>query len=154
MIGEIRRQRHLRGIGRIHLRLLVRPVRLVQIHLRVKRLARLALVSAYVIGGFTKLFDFAGAIAEQEHFGLSPGWLWASVVIVVELAGSVLVVAGRWVWFGAGGLGVLTAVAMLTANNFWAMAGHDRFIALNTFFEHLGLIAGLVVVAQAASKPT
>jgi uncharacterized membrane protein YphA (DoxX/SURF4 family) len=114
-------------------------------------LARLALVSAYLIGGFNKLFDFAGAIAEQEHFGLHPGWLWASVVIVVELVGSTLVLTGRWVWLGAGGLGVLTVVAMLTANNFWTMAGHDRFMALNTFFEHLGLIAGLVVVAQAAS---
>ena len=116
-------------------------------------LARLALVSAYLVGGFNKLFDFAGAIAEQEHFGLHPGWLWASVVIAVELVGSALVLTGRWVWLGAGGLGVLTAVAMLTANNFWGMAGHDRFMALNSFFEHLGLIAGLVVVAQAAGKP-
>jgi uncharacterized membrane protein YphA (DoxX/SURF4 family) len=116
-------------------------------------LARLALVSAYAIGGLTKLFDFAGAVAEQEHFGLHPGWVWATVAIMVELGGSALVIANRWVWFGAGGLGVLTAVAMLTANNFWALAGHDRFVALNAFFEHLGLIAGLVVVAQAASKP-
>ena len=115
-------------------------------------LARLALVSAYLIGGFNKLFDFAGAIAEQEHFRLHPGWLWASVVIIVELVGSVLVIANRWVWLGAGALGVLTAVAMLTANNFWTMADHDRFMALNAFFEHLGLIAGLVVVAQVASK--
>jgi uncharacterized membrane protein YphA (DoxX/SURF4 family) len=116
-------------------------------------LARLALVSAYLVGGFTKLFDFDGAIAEQEHFGLYPGWLWASVVIIVELVGSALVVADRWVWLGAGGLGVLTAVAMVTANNFWALAGHERFVPLNAFFEHLGLIAGLVVVSQVASKP-
>ena len=117
-------------------------------------LARLALVSAYLVGGCTKLFDFAGAMAEQEHFGLHPGWLWASLAVLVELGGSALVVAGRWVWLGAGALGVLTAVAMLTANNFWALAGHDRFMALNAFFEHLGLIAGLVVVAQTTSKST
>jgi uncharacterized membrane protein YphA (DoxX/SURF4 family) len=116
-------------------------------------LARLAVVSAYLIGGAAKLSDFAGAVAEQQQFGLHPGWLWASVAIIVELGGSALVVAGRRVWLGAGALGVLTAVAMLTANNFWALAGHDRFMALNAFFEHLGLIAGLVVVAQAASKP-
>ncbi len=115
-------------------------------------LARLALVSAYLVGGFAKLFDLDGAIAEQEHFGLHPGWLWASIVILVELVGSALVVARRWLWLGAGGLGVLTAVAMLTANNFWALAGHERFMALNAFFEHLGLIAGFVVVAQVASR--
>jgi uncharacterized membrane protein YphA (DoxX/SURF4 family) len=113
---------------------------------------RATLVSAFVIGGFAKLLDFAGAIAEQEHFGLRPGWLWAALAIGVEIGGSALVIAGRWVWFGAGGLGVLTAVAMLAANNFWALSGNDRFMALNAFFEHLGLIAGLVLVSVCATE--
>ena len=108
--------------------------------------ARLALASAYLIGGIQKLVDFPGAVAEQAHFGLQPAWLWAAAAVIVEIGGSVLVIFGRWLWLGAGGLGVLTAVAMLTANNFWAMAGHDRFMAVNTFFEHLGLIAGLILV--------
>ncbi|CCD87998.1 conserved hypothetical protein; putative membrane protein [Bradyrhizobium sp. ORS 285] len=109
--------------------------------------ARLALVSAYLIGGVQKLTDFPGAIAEQAHFGLQPAALWAVAAIAVELIGSVLVVANRFVWLGAGALGVLTSVAMLTANDFWHMEGHDRFMALNSFFEHLGLIAGLVLVS-------
>ncbi|MDI4238609.1 DoxX family protein [Bradyrhizobium sp. Arg237L] len=112
--------------------------------------ARLALVSAYLFGGMTKLLDFAGAAAEQEHFGLHPGWLWAAAAIVIELGGSLLVVVNRFVWLGAGGLGVLTFVAMLTANAFWTMGSHERFIATNAFFEHLGLIAGLVVVSIAS----
>ncbi|MCK1419720.1 DoxX family protein [Bradyrhizobium sp. 182] len=109
--------------------------------------ARIALVSAFLIGGGQKALDFPGAVAEQAHFGLQPAWLWATAAIIVELGGSVLVILGRWVWLGAGGLGVLTAVAMLTANAFWTMTGHDRFMALNAFFEHLGLIAGLVLVS-------
>jgi uncharacterized membrane protein YphA (DoxX/SURF4 family) len=109
--------------------------------------ARIALVSAFLIGGIMKFGDFHGAIAEQEHFGLRPGWAWAAATIVVELGGSAIVMLGRWVWLGAGGLGVLTAVAMLAANDFWTMTGHDRFMALNSFFEHLGLIAGLVLVS-------
>ncbi|MEH2488520.1 DoxX family protein [Bradyrhizobium sp. AZCC 2230] len=109
--------------------------------------ARLLLVSAYILGGFAKLLDFGGAVAEQEHFGLTPGWLWAAAAIIVELGGSLLVVSNRFVWLGAGALGVLTFVAMLTANAFWTMEGHERFMAMNAFFEHLGLIAGLVVVS-------
>jgi uncharacterized membrane protein YphA (DoxX/SURF4 family) len=110
-------------------------------------ISRIALVSAFLIGGIQKLIDFNGAIAEQAHFGLQPAWLWAAAAVVVELGGSVLVIVRRWVWLGAGGLGVLTAIAMLTANDFWAKIGHDRFIAVNDFFEHLGLIAGLVLVS-------
>jgi uncharacterized membrane protein YphA (DoxX/SURF4 family) len=109
--------------------------------------ARTALVSAFLIGGIQKLVDFQGAIAEQAHFGLQPAWLWAAAAVIVELGGSALVILGRFVWLGAGGLGVLTAVAMLAANDFWAMTGHDRFLAVNAFFEHLGLIAGLVLVS-------
>jgi hypothetical protein len=70
------------------------------------RLARLALVSAYVIGGVNKLVD------------------------------------------------VLAAVAMLFANDFWTMAGHDRFMALNAFLEHFGLIASLVTSAFGLSWET
>jgi uncharacterized membrane protein YphA (DoxX/SURF4 family) len=113
--------------------------------------ARVALVSAFVIGGLTKLSDFTAAMAEQEHFGLHPGWLWAALALSVELGGSLLVISGRFVWLGAGGLGVLTAVAMATANSFWTMAGHQRFMELNAFFEHLGLIAGLVLVSMQAA---
>lgn len=109
--------------------------------------ARVALVSAFLIGGVQKSLDFRDAVAEQAHFGLEPAWLWATAAIIVELGGSVLVILGRWVWLGAGGLGVLTAVAMLTANDFWTKAGHERFLAVNAFFEHLGLIAGLVLVS-------
>ena len=116
------------------------------------RLARAALASAYLIGGVSKLLDFPAAVAEQEHFGLHPAWLCAALTIAVEIGGSLLVVTGRLVWLGAGGLGVLTAIAMLVANNFWSMTGQDRFMALNTFFEHLGLIAGFVLVSIRAEE--
>jgi uncharacterized membrane protein YphA (DoxX/SURF4 family) len=110
-------------------------------------ISRAALVSAFTIGGIQKLIDFPAAVAEQAHFGLQPAWLWAAAAIVVELGGSALVIFGRWVWLGAGALGVLTAVAMLTANDFWAKIGQDRFMATNAFFEHLGLVAGLVLIS-------
>jgi len=108
-------------------------------------LARTALVSAYVIGGLAKLLNFHAAVLEQEHFGLHPGWLWAMLAIAVELGGSACVIANRFVWLGAGGLGALTAVAMFVANDFWNLTGDAHFLALNAFFEHLGLIAALVM---------
>lgn len=114
--------------------------------------ARFALVSAYLLGGVVKLFDFAAAVAEQERFGLHPGWLWATLAIVVELGGSLLVLSDRLVWLGAGALGVLTFVAMLTANAFWSAPAADRWMQANTFFEHFGLIAGLVLLAMLSDQ--
>ncbi|CAB3763667.1 DoxX family protein [Burkholderia sp. MSh2] len=113
-------------------------------------LARLALVSAYLIGGVAKALDFDGAVAEQAHFGLHPPALWAAFAIAVEIAGSLCILLGRFTWLGAGGLGVLTLVAMAVANDFWNRTGPAHFTALNSFFEHLGLIAALVLATLLA----
>jgi len=112
--------------------------------------ARAMLVSAYLIGGVTKLFNFHAAVLEQEHFGLHPAWVWAVAAIVIELGGSACVVFNRMLWLGAGGLGVITLVAMLAANDFWNLAGNAKFMAVNAFFEHLGLIAALVMATVLA----
>jgi uncharacterized membrane protein YphA (DoxX/SURF4 family) len=111
-------------------------------------LVRICLVSAYLV---TKLMHFDAAVDEQVHFGLHPGWLWATLAIFVEIAGSLCVIFNRFTWLGAGGLAALTLVAMLVANNFWRLEGAVRFIALNSFFEHLGLIAAFVMVTYLAS---
>ena len=113
--------------------------------------ARLALTSAFLLGGVTKLVNFQAAVAEQERFGLHPGWLWALSAIVVELAGPVMILSGYLVWLGAGALGCLTAIAMLKADNFWTKSGNARLAQANTFFEHLGLIGGLALAAIIAA---
>jgi uncharacterized membrane protein YphA (DoxX/SURF4 family) len=115
-------------------------------------LVRICLVSAYLVGGFTKLLHFDAAVAEQTHFGLHPGWLWAVLATFVEIAGSLCVIFSRFTWLGAGGLAALTFVAMLVANDFWHLHGAARFVALNSFFEHLGLIAALVTLTYLAGN--
>lgn len=111
-------------------------------------LARLLLVSAYLIGGITKLADWPGAVAEQVHFGMNPSALWAAATIAVELVGAALILSRRLVWLGAGMLGAFTLLAALVANAFWTMHGEARFHATNAFFEHLGLVGGFVLAAR------
>ncbi|UYY59977.1 DoxX family protein [Sphingomonas sp. S2-65] len=114
-------------------------------------LARLALVGAYLLGGLVKLSDWPAAVAEQAHFGMNPPALWSGLTIAVELIGPALILWGRFVWLGAGMLGVFTLLAACVANAFWAMpAGHERFMATNSFFEHVGLIGGFVLAALVA----
>jgi len=113
-------------------------------------LARIGLTGAYFIGGVTKLANFSAAVAEQAHFGLQPAWLWAATAIVLELVAPLLIVTGRWVWLASGALGVLTVIASIVANDFWNLVGTARFVAMNSFFEHLGLVAGLVMAAVIA----
>jgi len=116
------------------------------------RAARLALVGAYLQGGIVKLGDFPGAIAEQAHFGMTPPAFWAALTILVELGGAMLILTGRWLWLGAGILGVFTTLAALKANAFWTMQGSERFMAMNAFFEHIGLVGGFALAAIGAHR--
>ena len=116
------------------------------------QLARVALTGVYLVGGFTKLFDFHAAIAEQQRFGLHPAWLWAAVAVLVELVAPLLIIFGRFVWLGAGAIAAETAIIAFVVNDFWNLQGHARFLALNAFLEHWGLIAGCVLAALLAER--
>ncbi|CAM5215165.1 hypothetical protein CDEF62S_03196 [Castellaniella defragrans] len=111
-------------------------------------LAYLGLCAAYLQGGLNKLTDFSGALGEMAHFGLAPAPLFAILVILLELCGSAMVLTGFFRWLGALALAVFTVLATFLALRFWELpAGAGRFMAANSFFEHLGLVGGFLLVA-------
>ncbi|WP_162583324.1 DoxX family protein [Variovorax sp. PBS-H4] len=111
-------------------------------------IALLLLCAAYLQGGLQKALDFPSAVAEMNHFGLSPAAPLAIAVIVLELGAAALILAGRLRWLGALALALFTLMATFVALRFWEMPpGQGRFMAANAFFEHLGLVGGFVLVA-------
>lgn len=113
-------------------------------------LARTAMVGFFLVSAILKIVDFPDAVAEQEKLGLHPGAFWAILTIAVQAVGALLVIAGRYVWFGAGALGVFTGLAAILGHPFWLMTGGARFENMNVVLEHLGLIGGLIMTALVA----
>ena len=105
------------------------------------------LLAAYLQGGLDKLLDFPAAVAEMRHVGLEPAAPLAAAVIALELGASVLVLGGWRRWLGALALASFTLAASLQANRFWAAPAADRVMLENAFYEHLGLVGGLLLVA-------
>jgi uncharacterized membrane protein YphA (DoxX/SURF4 family) len=110
-------------------------------------IALLLLCAAYLQGGLQKALDFPSAVAEMNHFGLSPAAPLAIAVIVLELGAAALILAGRLRWLGALALALFTLMATFVALRFWEMPQPARFMAANAFFEHLGLVGGFLLVA-------
>lgn len=110
-------------------------------------LALLLLCAAYLQGGLNKLLDFGGAVGEMRHFGLAPAAPLAAAVIILELGAAAMVLSGRLRWLGAAWLALFTVAASFIANRYWEMAGMQRFMAANSFYEHLGLAGGFLLVA-------
>jgi uncharacterized membrane protein YphA (DoxX/SURF4 family) len=114
--------------------------------------ARFALVVYYLVSGLSKIANFRSAITEMAQAGMRAPAAMALLSIFVELAGSVLVLSGRWVWLGAGILGVFTAIGAVTAHAFWRVSGPARVEAITVFLMHLGLIAAFVLCALVAER--
>lgn len=112
-------------------------------------LARLALASPFLLSGLTKAADFAGATGEVRGLtGLEPAPAFAAAVIAVQLGGSALLLAkGRAVWIGAAILSAFTLAATFAAHDFWNKPAATALRDATTFFEHIGLIAGLGLAA-------
>ncbi|MFD1711744.1 DoxX family protein [Ottowia sp. GY511] len=114
----------------------------------IRWLAYLGLCAAYLQGGLNKLTDFPGAVGEMTHFGLTPPALMAVLVIVLELGASLMILTGWLRWLGALALAAFTLMATFIALRFWELpVGQERFMAANSFFEHLGLVGGFLLVA-------
>ena len=114
--------------------------------------ARCALVVIFLASGLGKLANFSGGVAEMAQAGMPAPAVMALLSIFVELTGSVLVLTNRWVWLGAGMLGVFTAAGAVTAHAFWKVSGAERKDAITVFLMHLGLIAALVLDALLAER--
>jgi uncharacterized membrane protein YphA (DoxX/SURF4 family) len=114
----------------------------------VQWIALLALCSAYIQGGLTKLFSFDGAIAEMSNFGLTPPVPFAIATIVLELAAPLAILSGRYRWLGALVLAGFTLMATFVANRFWELPPPQRRMTANAFFEHLGLAGAFLLVAR------
>ena len=113
----------------------------------VRFIALLGLCAAYLQGGLAKLTDFSGAVAEAQYFGLPFPLAIAGATIVIELAGSALILSGVYRWVGALCLAAFTLIATFVANRFWEIPNAERFPVENAFFEHLGLVGAFLLVA-------
>jgi uncharacterized membrane protein YphA (DoxX/SURF4 family) len=111
--------------------------------------ARIAVAAPFLVSGFMKAFDFPGTIGEVRGLtGLEPAALFAVLVILTQLGGSALLIAGgRWTWIGAIALAGFTVLATLYAHAFWLKPAAERMPNLNIFFEHVAIVGGLILVA-------
>lgn len=115
-------------------------------------IARFTLVVFYLGSGLSKIADFRGAVAEMVEARMPVPAAMALLSIFVELTGSVLVLIDRWVWLGAGMLGVFTAIGAVTAHAFWKVSGRAGVEAITVFLMHLGLISAFVLCALVAER--
>jgi uncharacterized membrane protein YphA (DoxX/SURF4 family) len=116
---------------------------------------RAALASPFLASGLLKLLNWNSALAEFHALGIWAPHFAVAAVILTQIGGSLLLLADRGAWLGAGMLAMFTILATLIAHPFWLLEGADRVRQLITFLEHVAIVGGLaaVVLLGAASRP-
>lgn len=113
--------------------------------------ARTALTFMFWFSGVSKLLDFRGTVEEMKFFRLSPPAPVAVAVIVVQLAGSALVITGLHAWLGCVALAIFTLLTIPVAHDFWNHEGEAALVKRHFAVEHLSMVASLVLVALTVS---
>jgi transmembrane protein len=114
-------------------------------------LARVALTLPYWWSGIDKATHPQAALAEVAGLlGTTQPLPVYLLLLIVQIGGSLLVIFNRWAWLGAGALGMFTLIVTLLVHAFWNLDGPVRFAEMNTFLEHMALIAGFVFAAMRA----
>jgi len=109
--------------------------------------ARIVLTSPFWINGVWRITNMTASVIEIDQYDLPQAWLINYFVIFVELGGSLLVVANRRTWSGAGALAIFTLMTILVAHRFWTLSGHAAQAEFWIALQHLGLIGGLMLAA-------
>lgn len=108
---------------------------------------RLLLALLFLPAGIHKIGGFAGTVAFIGSKGLPLPELGAVIAIVVEVGGSLALIAGFRTRMTALAMAVFTLAATLVFHNFWAVDAAHAMAQQSNFFKNLAIMGGLLVLA-------
>lgn len=109
---------------------------------------RVLLIFMFWASGLGLLANYGQSVEIFASLGFSQPALVVIATAATQLIGSALVISGRYVWLGAGMLGVFTFLTILLVHHFWAMPeGPQKVNSFHTATEHLSMIGALILVS-------
>ncbi len=109
--------------------------------------ARLLMVALFLPAGLNKITGFEGTVGYIASVGLPLATVGAVVAIVVEVVGSLALLAGFATRWAALALALFTLGASVFFHNYWAMPADQQFVQQLLFFKNLGVVGGLLALA-------
>lgn len=110
-------------------------------------LARLLLVALFLPAGISKLTGFSGTVGYIASVGLPAAAAAAALAIVVEIGGSLALLAGFGTRIAAIALAVFTLVASVFFHAYWSAPADQAFVTQLLFFKNIAVAGGLLALA-------
>ena len=109
--------------------------------------ARILFVAVFLPAGLSKLTGFEGTVGYIASVGLPLPAVGAAMAILIEIGGSLALLAGFGTRIIAVLLAVFTLVASVFFHAYWAAPADQAFVTQLLFFKNIGLIGGLLALA-------
>jgi putative oxidoreductase len=106
--------------------------------------ARIFLVTLFLIFGWTKLSDFNGTISYMTAMGAPLPHAAAAIAVLMEILGSIAILLGAWARPVAILLIVYTLGTSIIGHRYWNMSGNEEFNNMINFYKNLSIIGGLL----------
>lgn len=109
--------------------------------------ARLLFVVMFLPAGIGKLTGFAGTVGYISSVGLPLPTAGAALALVVEIVGSLALLAGFGTRIAALVLAAFTLVASFFFHAYWAVPADQAFVTQLLFFKNIAIVGGLLAIA-------
>jgi putative oxidoreductase len=108
---------------------------------------RVLLAALFLPAGISKLTGFAGTVGYIASVGLPLPAVGAVLALLVEIVGSVALIAGFGTRIAALVLAAFTLVASFFFHAFWAVPADQAFMVQLLFFKNVAVVGGLLALA-------
>lgn len=109
--------------------------------------ARLLMAVLFLPAGISKLTGFAGTVGYIGSVGLPLPTVGAVLALVVEIGGSIALLAGLGTRIAAVVLAVFTLAAGVFFHAFWAVPADQVFVTQLLFYKNIAVVGGLLALA-------
>ena len=109
--------------------------------------ARILFVALFLPAGIGKLTGFDGTVGYIASVGLPLPAVGAALALVVEIAGSLALLAGYGTRIAALVLAAFTLVASFFFHAYWAAPADQAYVAQLLFFKNIAVVGGLLAMA-------
>jgi len=109
--------------------------------------ARVLFAVLFLPAGIGKLTGFAGTVGYISSAGLPLPAVGAALALIVEIVGSLALLAGFGTRIAALALAAFTLVASFFFHAYWAVPADQAFVTQLLFFKNIAVVGGLLALA-------
>ena len=110
-------------------------------------LARIMLMTLFLITGWQKLTDFSGTVSYMKTTATPLPVVSTIVAIVVEFFFGIGIILGVWTRILAWIFVAFTLATALLGHRYWRLQGEERHANLLNFYKNVSIAGGLLLLA-------